>query len=948
MLKFRPSKLTLALLSSGLMLSVPTFAQEAEEENTEIAEEAEGQVVVITGIRGSLARAQAIKMDEASIVEAISAEDIGKLPDTSIAESLARLPGVTGERRNGRTSGLSIRGLNENYIATSLNGRELLGMGDNRGVEYDLYPTEIVKDIVVYKTPEASLLSQGIGGTVDLRTVSPLSAESTVTVNATIEQNAESAANPDFDDTGHRLSFNYVDKFANDSIGLALVVAQQESTRQEVNSRIWGYPTSGVAPGNVVFGGHDSFIRSAQMDRTSIASVLEFAPNENLKMQLDALYIDFEEKDVRRGIEEAGPEWGGGNYTAETIENGLVTSGYYDGFHSVVRNDARTQDAELTTVAFNLQYNISDSTFFEFDFSTGEVDKTITDVESYSGVGRAIVTDVDGDGNPEFVDNRPLSARSFQMTGNGVFFSAHPTAPFVDLSDPNVIRLAGPQAWGGSLAPIAAFQGQEANGFPANTAQDGFVNQPMFDEELDNLRLELSGDLEFSGFSSYKVGVAYSDRKKTKINEGAYLTAPTWPNDAPVPAEYVIGATNLSAFGLGSILAYDSIGLYNSGFYTETAASGIENGRLGDTYTIEEQLTTVYGQIDIDAEWGQVPVTGNFGVQIISVDQKSSGFSTVTGADLFTQSTPTSGGADYTDVLPSLNLSFEVADNQFIRTALAKVISRPRMDDMRPNNQVSFQFNDSNILDPNVGPWSGSAGNAELKPLEADQLDISYENYYADDGYFALNYFYKDLKNWHTSGAIIADFTQFYIPGYHDATTGEPPATFNGIVTFRQDGLQGSIEGKEIQASFPLRFLSESLDGAGIVASATFLDGEFDDGSLVPGLSDESYSLTAYYEKNGFEIRISGTKRDDFQTETRGLSLSLVPAGDLGAELWDMQIGYNFDESGIDWLKGLRITLQGQNLTDEKTIQANPDPRQITSFQSFGANYLLGFNYEFQ
>jgi iron complex outermembrane receptor protein len=658
MKSFKPSKLTLALLSSGMIaLSTPLYAyeeaEEKKEDQTEEIQEAEekGKVLTVTGIRGSLARAQAIKMDEAQFVEAISAEDIGKLPDTSIAESLSRLPGVTGERRNGRTSGLSIRGLNENYIATSMNGRELLGMGDNRGVEYDLYPTEIVRDIVVYKTPQANVLSQGIGGTVDMRTVSPLVADPTVTLNYTFEKNEKDAFNPDFDNNGDRLSFNFIDKFANDTIGLALVIADQESTRQEVNSRIWGYPSVNTNPdpdertitdptgadGAVVFGGHDSFIRSAQMDRTSVAAVLEYAPSDKLKIQLDALYIDFEEKDVRRGIEEAGPEWGGGGYTATSIDNGLVTSGFYDGFHSVVRNDARSQESELTTVAVNFEYFFDDNLGLEVDLSTGEVDKTITDIESYSGVGRA------------GIDGRPLSARSFQMTPNGVFFGAHPTVTPVDLSDPNIIRLAGPQAWGGSLAPVPAFQG--VPGFDPNTAQDGFVNQPIFDEELDNFRIELNGDVDFGIFSTFNLGLSYSDRSKTKINEGAYLTAPTWPSDGPVPDQYVIGTTNLNEFGLGSILAYDSLALYNSGFYTETAASGLENGRLGDTYTIEEQLTTLFGQLNIDTEWGDVPVKGNVGLQLVSTDQSATGFDTVTGPDLYTQATPTSGGADYSDVL---------------------------------------------------------------------------------------------------------------------------------------------------------------------------------------------------------------------------------------------------------------------------------------------------------
>jgi iron complex outermembrane receptor protein len=146
----------------------------------------------------------------------------------------------------------------------------------------------------------------------------------------------------------------------------------------------------------------------------------------------------------------------------------------------------------------------------------------------------------------------------------------------------------------------------------------------------------------------------------------------------------------------------------------------------------------------------------------------------------------------------------------------------------------------------------------------------------------------------------------------------------------------------------PFREFSDVLDGFGLTMSATFLDGELEDGGRIPGLSDESYSLTAYYERNGFEIRISGTKRDEFLTEERGVSLALTQATDLGAELWDAQVGYDFSQSGIESLYGLKVTLQVQNLTDEETVQTNGvSAAQITKYQSFGTNYLLGLNYTF-
>ena len=918
MLSFKPSRVTLALLSSGFMaLSMPLLAEEVA---VETAKEKEVEIITVTGIRGSLQRAQAIKMSSSSIVEVLSAEDIGKLPDTSIAESLARLPGVTGERRNGRTSGLSVRGFNENYVGTSLNGRELLGMGDNRGVEYDLYPTEIISNVVVYKTPEAGLVSQGLGGTVDLQTVSPLNSDSVMAFNVNFEQNEKDSANPDYDNDGHRFSFNFVDKFMDDTLGVALVLSSLETPRQEENFRAWGY--ADTPEGNKILGGHDSFVRSALLERDSIAAIIEYEPTDALKVQFDALYIDFSENDVRRGLEEGGPVWGGVNYTETNVEDGLVTSGYWDGFQSVVRNDARTQDSKLTTFGLNVEYVLNENWTAELDISTGSVEKSIIDVESYSGVGRA------------GIDGRPGAARSWEMTPTGVMYSDHPTLAGVDYTDESLMRLAGPQAWG---APIIG-----------SDAQDGFINRPEFEEDLDSVRLEVNGLLEYGIISGIEAGVLYSDRTKEKINEGDYLTAPEYPNDGPIPN--VLGVADLGFIGINGVLAYDSIGLYKSGYYTETAASLVQTDRLGDTYTINEEQLSAYVKLNLEAEFGDVLMSGNVGLQVVSIDQTSTGFSVVDNATGFVDATPVSGGDSYTDILPTLNLSFEIAENQFIRTAMGKVLSRPRMDDMRPNTRATFSFNDNNInsTDPENGAWSGSSGNPTLKPLEANQFDLSYENYFTDDGYFAATFFYKDLKNWHRSGQALTDFSDVYIPEYHQGSTGQAPASFLGFVDSTEDGLQGFVRGYEFQASVPFRLVHEKLEGFGLAVSATFIDGELEDGGRIPGLSEESYSLTAYYEYKGFEFRIAGTKRDEFLTETRGLSLALDETEDLGSEIWDAQISYDFKESGIESLEGLRITLQAQNLTDEDTLQAEAtDGRQIRSYQSFGANYSLGLNYKF-
>lgn len=939
---FKPNMINAALIASGLSaISAPALAQQND---TAQANEPAVEVIEVSGIRGSLQRAQAIKMDNTSIVEALSAEDIGKLPDTSIAESLARLPGLSGERRNGRTSGISVRGFNENYVGTSLNGRELLGMGDNRGVEFDLYPTEIISNILVYKTPEAGMVTQNIGGSVDLQTVKPLVAEQTFTINGTYEQNAEDAANPDFDDNGHRVSVNYIDQFADDTLGVALTFATMESPRQEQQFRGWGYPNAEagtgadgleVPEGTAILGGHDSFARSAMMERDSVAAVIQWAPTDNLNMQFDALYIDFLEDDARRGLEEGGPVWGGVDYTVTEIQDGLATRAYHDGFFSVIRNDVRQQDAELKTFGLNVEYLLNDNWSINADISTGKVDKTITDVESYSGTGRA------------GVEGRVATARSWEMTGDGVMFSDHPTIPTADLTDPSLIRLAGPQPWGQSLVD------ENGNQLFAPDAQDGFVNEPVFEEELDSLRLSTKGFVEWGIFTGIEVGAIYSDRTKSKDNNGAFLVSPEYPGTAEIPE--VLGVTSLDFIGIEGVLAYDAIGLYNSGYYNQLNAEQIETGRLGDTYTVEEKLTTLYTKLDIDTEFNNIYIRGNVGLQVVRADQQSTGFATTKNELGFVESLPVEGGADYTDVLPTLNLSAEFAEGQFVRLGLSKVLTRPRMDDMRPNNQVSFAFNDARINSTDIdnSPWDGSAGNPELKPYEANQIDLAYENYFADTGYVAVSWFFKDLKNWHRSNAVLADFSEFYIPSIHQSSTGEAPALFQGQTSRPEDGYEGFVRGYEIQGSLPGDIIHDSLEGFGMFASATFLDGNADPApgtteTRIPGLSDENYSLTVYYENAGFEFRVAGTKRSSYLSETRGLSLALSDSTNQGGTFIDAQIGYDFSESGIQSLEGLRVTLQAQNLTDEEDIQtAGTDSRQVTLHQSYGANYLLGFNYSF-
>jgi iron complex outermembrane recepter protein len=198
-----------------MLVAMGTQAQPATQPAAETT-----QTITVTGIRRGIENAINVKKNNDSIVEAVSAEDIGKLPDSSIAESIARLPGLAAQPVNGRAKEISIRGLSGNFANTLLNGREQTSTNNNRSVEFDQYPSELLSAVVVYKTPDAALMGQGIAGTIDLQTVRPLSfANRTFSINVRGEKNGKGTP---FPGDGSRFNLAYIDQFADRTVGVAL------------------------------------------------------------------------------------------------------------------------------------------------------------------------------------------------------------------------------------------------------------------------------------------------------------------------------------------------------------------------------------------------------------------------------------------------------------------------------------------------------------------------------------------------------------------------------------------------------------------------------------------------------------------------------------------------------------------------------------------------------
>ncbi|UAL42024.1 TonB-dependent receptor [Shewanella inventionis] len=906
MLLFKPSLLTLALAAAGASIS----AYAADDVNTTETAEENIEVIQVTGIRRSLQESQSLKMSSSSIVEAISAEDIGKLPDVSIAESLARLPGVSAQRLDGRANVISIRGLGPDFTTATLNGREQASVNDNRGVEFDQYPSELLNRVVVYKTPDASVMAQSIGGTVDMQTISPLThGEQTIAVALRGEMNDLGSLNSGSSDTGYRSSISYIDQFADDTIGIALGYARMMSPNQEERWQAWGYPTNDA--GDSVLGGAKPFVRSSELERDGVLAVFEYAPNEQFTSVVDVYYTKFTDDQRLRGIEIPAAWGANGGVTALTTEDGLVTQGTINGAEVVVRNDVNKRDADSLSIGWNNKYTINDNWLVEADLAISKVERTDIGMESYSGTGRGTgVGAVDDLG--------------FAYNGSGGYNFTHN----LDYANPDVIKLGDPLGWG---SPLGA------------STQDGFINKPEIEDELTSFRLSAEYIFDEGAVRSVEFGVNRTNRDKSKLDKGYYLTLAGYDGSdnylETVPDQYLLSPTSLDFFGMGDVLSYDSLAFYNDGGYIETDVADVDLSRATNSWDISEEVSTFFVKGNLESELFGFPLTGNVGLQAVHTDQSSDG-TVATVEDGNVVVTPRTAGDSYVEWLPSVNLGFEVADGQMVRLAAARTLTRARMDKMNAN--VNFSYNENPTDGVN---WSGGAGNPELRPWLARQYDISYENYFSDQGYFALAVFYKDLENYVYDQQTAFDFSTILPQGADDNPIG--------LVTQPQNGDGGYIQG--IEASFSLDFgmFADQLEGFGTILSGSYNDSEVketpdSDPTTLPGLSEKTFNATVYYENAGFEARISSRYRSDFLGEVTAISLTRVNVNVKAETVVDAQIGYDFTESGIDALYGLSVQFQVNNLTNEPfTSYTGEDARHVRDYQNYGRNFMLGANYKF-
>ena len=909
----------LALLSgSGLAYAEDTAATPPAPKKAGDADEL--AEIEVTGIRAAIQSAIEVKRESGSIVEAVSAEDIGKLPDTSIAESISRLPGLTSQRANGRASAISLRGTDPAFTNALLNGREQVSTGDNRSIEFDQYPSELLSGVVVYKTPDAQLIGQGLAGTIDLRTQRPLEyGKRAIVLNVRGEKNSNRDLGANSKDHGYRASFSYIDQFFDNTFGIAVGYARLDSplaTEGVGAYEPWHANTNtsnGVPIGTFVTDGMKVRADMGKNVRDGAMAALEWRPNEAFTSTIDLYYTKSDETDDARSL-----EWNLSGYpAAETFTNQVIANNTLVGatvanVRPLVRNFQFITDDRIKAFGWNNKWTPGDWTF-DGDLSYSKATRDQFQPETNAQYGTCA----------NAADPACLDTGTYRLDSNHM-----PTGSFgLNYADPTQVAF-GPTIYGA-----------------------GYVKKPHVEDELKSARIDVSRSMG-GWFDSVAVGLNYSHRSKDKISPESSLETLN-PGAVSIDPQYLYSPTNLGYAGTGQVLAWNVPAVLNAYYQPINYHLPTDPGfsyLVGKAWTVTEKVATgsIRGNLNHELS-SNVTLKGNVGLQIIKTDQSSDSFfiddtrgGAVTAFRL---------GKKYTDVLPQINLAFLLPNQQSVRVGLAREMARPRMDQLKASTEFG--------VDQVTGKPGGSAGNPLLDPWRANAVDLSYEKYFdGNKGYFSAAAFFKKLtsyiyattnENYDFSGRV-ADLP----PGYVDPTILKT----TGPYSLPLNGNGGNLKGVEFSLSLPGDLLVDALRNFGAILSISMTDSSITiqdppSGSnsqisttglgtiSLPGLSKTVWNATLFYENAGFSARVATRARSKYIGEITNYSNDRSFRFVKGDQITDAQTGYEFQEGR---LKGLSILFQVNNLTNEPYVAYAGDEARLIDYQTYGRQFLLGVN----
>ena len=952
-------------------------AQEAVDPNEE--------VVVVAGFRSSILNSIDVKRNTDVIAEIVDAGDLGSLPDASIADALGRLPGVTTVRNSGQASQLNIRGMNGDFIQTTLNGREQATTSaeteSSRWMSFDQYPAELITQAAVYKSPKASLIEGGVAATVELKTANPLEQDKdhSFNVSARLSYN-DAAADVGADENGNRFTGSYLGKFFDDTLGFSIGYSHLEQPNSFVQARASADDQLGYEP--ITFGGTEyQFPRAYQWKagagtdkRDSLMSTVVWQPSDSLTVKADYFATEFEREDIRHGVVVGAAS--SGDFSNVVAPDGIFESYDYaisqpfGQGNSTAWIESRTEDqssqADSSAFGLNVEWSINDAATLTVDYSTSEGEKTRKD-----RIATMHMYDNYTEGDAEWQE---VVGQGFSFEGNGDGIPTITPNGITDLTDLSSMKLGRyeeyPHLYTDDVDSIKVDFKYELDSSIFSSIEVGYrQSERTFDSEratflwgsrdgvfdYDEVVEEGEPPVNFS-YCSDNVSEA-ADRPTVECSPIAIDSFATVGSVEGAPDHLIVDIDGLAdeVFGAGN---YDGVKLWSRNW------TFIESGAL------TEETEAFYLMANINTEIFGLPVTGNIGVRNVKTDVKMEGVIAVapgTGTTITDGIGETSNdyiegkfGPEYTDTLPSLNLSFEVSENDYVRFGAAQVIGRPPVGQMKggAGNWFGAQdLNDDGDTEDTVdGKVEANAvynvwtkGSPALDPFRATQFDLSYEHYFEDEGMVTVAAFYKDISS------LVSK--QFFGPEDDSAERAEAagyslPETsteWGAYETFANTK-GGYIKGIEIAGTKTFTALPGIFSGLGATASYSYTDSdggvgpgslfpEDSDDAPLPGLSENVWSATGFWDIGSFSTHLNVRSRDEYVLN-KAIPGSSTPVLAQAYTTMDWQVSYAFD-IGVD------VVAQVNNLTDEASKESYGVSGALGEITTYGRQFYVGVNYRF-
>lgn len=933
---FKPSLLCSSISLALAVGSQPLLAQ-GQGDSPELSEDMLEEIVV-TGLRGSVSQAIEIKRESMAIVDSVVAEDIGKLPDNNVIESLQRLSGIqVTDRGAGEVSAISIRGLTD--ISTTINGRVAF-TASGRSVALADVPSTLVKRIDVRKSRSAEHFENGIAGQVDIRTFRPLDFDGArVSLSARgIYQEEPEEFDPNLSalfsnrwdtqwgDFGAlvNVSFaetNFQDQVASSGAQVPFMTAENPAPGfgplerifnddpRVMESPIWqpgleeGLPTE---PGSTldINGDPTPFFlsRDAQFANSLVGErkrpaaniSLQWAPNERSTYTLESFYNGFRNK-TDNSLNFTFVDWWGNlgpnpSETFELIEGSNVigsrtvgapftfTSGDFSKQKTTTFLHALAADWDFTD-KLNVKAEVfAQDSYFESRFIALQAE----------AVRHQVTSDFTGLASFEFADN--------------------PDTPDVDESD---------------LTDASQF-----------AVGPTFDNGNRLEGEALTFKVDADYDLDWQFIRTIELGFRYEDRDSTEYERDG-------------GSRRCLEACTFADFGegiVGGTSGFFSEADVPSAWFSADGAFMNENldmiramvGRdaqipLLRTFDINEENTTVYGTVSFDQElWGNTRIDGEYGLRFVDVENTMD-----FGSEQADGVTSASNSND--ELLNSLMARFHFTDNLLLRAGFSQTLRMPNFTDLNPN--ITFVDDVTQI-----GFGTGSGGNPDLAPTTSDNTDISLEWYFGPSSNLAISWFERDIED------LVVIFR-------NEVRREIPDFNANRFIVDQPDNAStAKLDGVEFSLNYFPQFLPGYLDGLGVLGSATFLDSEQTnpvtdiEGNVVGerttdmfGVSDVSYNVTLAYQRPTFDARLSYTWREEWLNNNIAASF----ANPLGLhrddeQNLDLQLNYFPNDSWV-------FTFAATNLTEEileSSFGGNNRLHSADTFK-FSRTFSAGVRYNF-